>query len=205
MKKKLVLGMSIGCAAILACTTALALSHSNMLRVKAGGNDRTLVFDKDSTITTSGNTLTASEGMMRFYGNYGQTLTDGLYRSYYGSSHFVAIYYDELVGQGYNVYQGFNDATVTSITFVYQTSNGKSASIGWGNLSADRSTVENYGGATTEFTFYGNSSVILTTTITEGDFFDNQANAKSSVYRCIVLRGISEVDIYSVTVNYTCL
>ena len=203
MKKKLIIGMSLACAAILASTTALTLTHNRMLTAKAGGNERTLVFDKDSEKSFSNNTATVSEGNMRIYSDFAFSLEDGLFTTASQSGHYFAIYYNQIVGDGYNVYQGFNEATVTSVTIKYQVNNGHNVYLCWGNLKEDRSEMQYYGGATTEFTCYGTVNP-REDTIAAGDFFDNQEAAKSSVYRAIAIRGTVGVKIYSVTVNFTC-
>ena len=203
MKKKLIIGMSLACAAILASTTALTLTHNKMLTAKAGGNERTLVFDKDSEISFSNNTATASEGNMRLYSDFAFSVADGLFTTASQSGHYFAIYYNQIVGDGYNVYQGFNEATVTSVTIKYQVNNGQNVYLCWGNLKEDRSEMQYYGGATTEFTCYGTVNP-REDTIAAGDFFTNQENAKGSIYRAIAIRGAVGVNIYSVTVNFTC-
>ena len=203
MKKKLIIGMSLACAAILASTTALTLAHNKMLTAKAGGNERTLVFDKDSEISFSNNTATASEGNMRLYSDFAVSVDDGLFRTASQSGHYFAIYYNQIVGQGYNVYEGFNEATVTSVTIKYQASNGQNPYLCWGNLKEDKSEMQFYGDATTQLTFYGTVNP-REDTISTGDFFTNQENAKGSIYRAIAIRGSVGVNIYSVTVNFTC-
>ena len=129
MKKKLLIGMSIGCAALLTGTSVVALTHNNILKATAGGNERTLVFNEDSEITFSNNTATASEGNMRLYCDYGFDMGQGMFLTASGSSHYFGVYYNELVGGGYNVYQGFNEAIVTSVTIRYKTSNGQPLNI----------------------------------------------------------------------------
>ena len=203
MKKKLLIGMSIGCAALLTGTSVVALTHNNILKVKAGGNERTLVFNEDSEITFSNNTATASEGNMRLYCDYGFDMGQGMFLTASGSSHYFGVYYNELVGGGYNVYQGFNEATVTSVTIRYKTTNGQNVYLCWGNLKEDRSEMQFYGDATTQFTMYG-SEIVREDTISAGDFFTNQEAAKSSIYRAIAIRGSHDVYVYGVTVNFTC-
>ena len=203
MKKKLIIGMSLACAAILASTTALTLTHNKMLTAKAGGNERTLIFNEDSEITFSNNTATASEGNMRLYCDYGFDMGQGMFLTASGSSHYFGVYYNEIVGGGYNVYQGFNEATVTSVTIRYKTTNGQNVYLCWGNLKEDKSEMQFYGDATTEFTMYG-SEFVREDTIAAGDFFTNQEAAKSSIYRAIAIRGSHDVYVYGVTVNFTC-
>ena len=173
MKKKLLIGMSIGCAALLTGTSVVALTHNNILKATAGGNERTLVFNEDSEITFSNNTATASEGNMRLYCDYGFDMGQGMFLTASGSSHYFGVYYNELVGGGYNVYQGFNEAIVTSVTIRYKTSNGQNVYLCWGNLKEDRTEMQFYGDATTQFTMYG-SEIVREDTISAGDFFRSE-------------------------------
>lgn len=209
MKKKLITVISLTSAVLMASATVLALNHNHSSStyadgIQVNGNDRTLVFDKDSNVSINSNNVSASVGKMRFFGYYGNMHSDRLFESFNSSSYFV-IYYDEIVGSGYTSYQGFNEATVTSITINYHASNGHEIYFGWGNFKDSPSiSIQSYGDAVTEAQVYGSVSN-KELTISTGDFFDNQDNAKGSIYRCIYIRNLGEMDIYSVTVNYTCL
>ena len=211
MKKKLVIGLTVGCAAIIACSTALAINHGRFLStyadgILANGNDRTLVFDKDSNVThPTSNTTSASVGSkMRLFGYETYSLEDGIFIGGSGLT-YLAIYYDAFVDGFPTTYEGFNSATVTSISIEYQRNSSFTMSVCWGNLHQnDPDNIGPYGGAITTVNMPG-VAVHNTVTIDSGDFFDNQADAKGSVYRCIYLKNIYDIRIYSITVNYTCL
>ena len=203
MKKGLLLG-TIAASVTIACAAGFALANKNGIRfeaAKAGGKDRTLVFDKDVTNVAQGDGAVASLESMRAYTKIYTDLADGFTRAEDGK---VCIYYKDLVGGGFNVYSGFGSATVTSITVQYKADNDTIIYACWSNLT-ETYEISNYADSSSSVNV-SKSDVIQTLTINSGNFIDNQESAKASIYPVVSLRTLGSVaiDYYSIAVNYTC-
>ena len=207
MKKKLILGMSIGCAAVLACTTALALSHSNMLRVKAGGNDRTLTFNSTTSLySVNGNDLVSNlNDDIRVYSNYASNLSDGLLKTT-GTGMFF-IFYNQVES---NYYHGFEQATITNIQLSYKVNTDTTLTVCWAQLT-DEMGASIYSGTPAALNNISvtSESEVTTLNISTGDFINHQADAKSAGHGypsiCLTTSMGASLSIYSITVSYTCL
>ena len=202
MKKGLLLGVITASTAI-ACSAGFILGNKGVRieAAKAGGKDRTLVFDKDVANVAQGNGAIASVGSMRAYTNTYTSLENGFAKAEDGK---VCIYYNEIVGSGYNCYHGFEDASVTSLTIQYKADNDTFIYAEWGSLSA-AFAISKFNDSTTTADV-SKSDEIQTLTFNSGNFINNQETAKSSVYPVICIRtyGSVAVSFYSITVNYTC-
>ena len=200
MKKKLIIGMSLACAAILASTTALTLTHNKMLTAKAGGNERTLVLDKNVSLTTSGSYGSSSIGMMSVSTYQTSQLEDG-----YANAKLLCVYYPDYISN-INTYGGFEQATVTSISISYKVAEAGTLQVKWGGRKGDGSlTSTSNSQYITEETLTVSDDVQTFTVAAGSNFIDNQTAGKNSGFPSVYLFGSIVVSLYNITINYTCL
>jgi len=205
MKKNLIIGISLACAAILASTTALTLTHNKTLTAKAGGNDRTLVWDENDSVTLDQyNDGRAEDGMMGFYCRNAAQLSGG----FISAKKLFIHHQDDNGAASAPRYLGFSGSTVSSISISYKISSAENIMFRWSLLYT--STAINYDNEETRITKMAltPSEDVQTLTLAAGsNFIDEQASAKSSAYEVIniALESNNAFDIYSITVNYTCL
>ena len=208
MKKKLIFGMTIACAATLACSTLIAINHQKIFQTLAGGitengKDRVLTFDKDSPYTATEHGGYVQEGKFIGLANWGNTSTDGFIKVTDG---FFLIFYNQTLGLEQNDYfYGFDQATVTSVSISYKVTEELPFYLKWAKIYSSYAP-SSYSAAVCSQTATV-SDEVQTMTFTSGDFFDNQTTAKANACKGILLGTTvnkKNFELFNVTVNYTC-
>ena len=178
MKKKIFIGLSIGCAALLVGTATLALTHNNMLKAKAGTNERTLVLDGNLPVTIANFYGSSDIGMMSVSTYQVSQLEGG-----YANCKFLCVYYPGYIS-AIGTYGGFQWGGVKETGSLISTSDA--------NYYTEQSLTV--------------SDSIQTFTVSAGsNFIDNQVAGRNTGFPSVFLGGSGVVSIYSVTINYTCL
>lgn len=200
MKKKIFIGLSIGCTALLVGAATLALTHNNMLKVKAGTNERTLVLDGNLPVTIQGLYGSSDIGMMSVSTYQVSQLEGG-----YANCKFLCVYYPGYIS-GIGTYGGFQQSTVTSVSVSYKVTEASTMTVKWGGVRENGSLI-----STSNADYYTEQSLtvsdsIQTFTVSAGsNFIDNQVAGKNTGFPSVFLGGSGVVSVYSVTINYTCL
>ena len=213
--KKGIIAIGMSAAAVIAVSAGLVIGKQNLLRTNAGltasGANRTLVFDHNSEIHNEGsaNDFYALEGMMKLRCLAGFSSNDGGLMRMQGS---VIICYNELNEN--NIYYGFEQATVTSISMTYKLVGQETCDylVRWIGWSENNSDVEHNPAKTNMIEgSISTSEEYQTITWNTGDFFTNQETEKTYGKGCgtiLITTLFDEIGPYALvkdlTVTYTC-
>ena len=213
--KKGIISIGMSAAAVIAISAGLVIGKQNLLRTNAGltasGANRTLVFDHNSEVHNEGspNDFYVLEGNMKLRCATGYASNDGGLMRMYATSFFC---YNEVNSD--NIYYGFEQATVTSISMTYKLIGEETSNyiVRWIGFSENSSDME-YNPAKTNMIegSISASEEYQTITWNTGDFFTNQEDEKTYGKGCgnIMISTLfnqmgTYVAIKNFTITYTC-